>query len=91
MRTLVLIAGGALLLSASAATAQSARAAQPTPPAHAEHHQGTGKHSASRHGQRCCCEKEMHQMMAMMHEMMAMHKGGLHHDMKMPTRGEPSD
>lgn len=90
MRSFVLIVGGALLLSAGAATAQSAPAAQSMPPAHAQHH-GTGKHSASRHGQRCCCEKEMHQMMAMMHEMMAMHKGGMHHNMKMPTHGEPSN
>lgn len=87
MRTLVLIAGGALLLSASAASAQSAPATQPMPTAHAQHHHATGWHSASGHGQRCCCEKEMHQMMAMMRHMMAMHKGGMHHPMKMPKQG----
>ena len=90
MRTLVLIAGGALVLSASAATAQSASGAQSMPPAHAQHHPATGKHSGSAHGQRCCCEKEMHQMMRMMHEMMKMHKGGMRHDRKMPKQSEPS-
>ena len=86
MRSLVLIAGGALLLAANVA------AAQPMPAGHAEHHgtRGGSRYAAGKH---CCCEHEMHEMMSMMHQMMKMHRGMKMEEksgMSMPTPN-PSD
>jgi hypothetical protein len=89
MKSLVLLAGGALFLSASVAAAQSTPSAQSTSPAHTRHHHTAGKHSASADGEHCCCEKEMHEMMSMMHQMMKMHAGmKMHEGMKMQGEGD---
>lgn len=65
MRSLAFIPGGALLLAASAVNAQ------PAPSSHAHHHARTM--AAKTGGNHCCCERQVREMMSMMHQMMQMH------------------
>ena len=65
--------GGAILVAASAASGA------PATPAAQPHQHPSGQPAEGSTDHDCCCGKEMHEMMTMMHEMMRMHQG-----MKMP-------
>jgi len=79
MKNLALIAGGMMLVGASAASAQ-----HPMPSPHSSHHSATGTHMA---GAGCCCGEQMHQMMGMMQQMMNMHDGMMKHEGMMKPEG----
>ena len=83
MKTIIAALGGALLLGSGAANAQTAPAAH-------EQHQHAAPQAGPKEG--CCCEKQMTEMMSMMHEMMKAHQAmGMQPGMKMPMQTKPPE
>lgn len=65
MSTLIWLAGGAMVIAASGASAQ------PMPQSH-DQHQSAGQHQVDARSEKCCCEEMMRKMMM---KMMQQHQG----------------